>query len=170
MRTGKIIVFLIVMLAIGAGNAIQQDAVPAGLKETVLRDAACTKPADGQSADAPALSATPIHAGSRELGTIVKVGGTCHCQGSNCDTLVYLRAGDQYRLAVREKYASLHPMKIVKHGMPSLTGEFETGAQKMETTVYDWDGKQYRPTLCATVVKGGRLPKITQHACKAQPQ
>ena len=170
MRTRKIIVFFIVMLTSWAGNAIQQDAMSADLKETALRDSACTKPADAQTADVPTLSAMPIHAGSRELGTIVKVEGACHCQGSNCDMLVYLRAGDQYRLAVHEKYASLHPMKIVKHGMPSLTGEFETGAQKMETTVYDWDGKQYRPSLCATVVKGGRLPKITQHACKAQPQ
>jgi hypothetical protein len=170
MRTRKIIVFLIVVLASWVGNAIQQDTVPAELKATALRDAACVKPADGQESDAPAFSALPILAGGKKMGTIVKVDGTCHCQGSNCDTLVYLRSGDQYRLELREKYASLHPMKVVKHGMPSLTGEFATGAQKMETTVYDWDGKQYRPSLCATVVKAGRLPQITRHVCKAQPQ
>jgi hypothetical protein len=159
-----------VVLAIAAGRAVQQDTVPAELKEAALRDAGCAQPIDGQNADAPALSALPIHAGGKELATIVKVAGTCHCQGNNCDTLVYLHSGDQYRLALKEKYSSLHPMKIVKHGMPSLTGEFESGAQKMETTVFDWDGKQYRPSLCATVIKSGRLPKITQHACKAQPQ
>lgn len=170
MQTSKIIGFLIVILASGAGSAIQQDPVPAELKEMALHDAICAKPADGPTTDEPMLSALPIHIAGRELGTIVKVEGACHCRGSNCDTLVYLRANDQYRLALREKYASLHPMKIVKHGMPSLTGELEAGAQKMETTVYDWDGKQYRPSLCATVTKGGRLPKITQHPCKAQSQ
>jgi hypothetical protein len=169
MQTRKIIVFLIVILASGAGSAIQQEPVPAELKETALQDTACVKPADGPT-DAPALSALAIHAGSHEVGTIVAVQGACHCQSSNCDTLVYLRSGDQYRLALREKYASLHPMKIVKHGMPSLTGEFEVSAQKVETTVYDWNGKEYRPSLCATVIKGAKLPKITQHPCKAQSQ
>src|SRR5262249_12711259 len=139
-------------------------------KDTALHDAACTKSVDGQEAEAPMLSASPILLGGRESGTIVKVEGACHCQSSNCDTLVYLHSGDQYHLALHEKYASLHPMKIVKHGMPSLTGEFEINAQKVETTVYDWDGKDYKPSLCATVIKGAKLPKITQHPCKAQVQ
>lgn len=169
MQTRKIIVFFIVMLAIRAGSATQQDDVPEGLKQTVLHDAACVSSGE-QNADTPALSALAIRAGGRELGTIIEVQSACHCQGSNCDTLVYLRSGDQYQLALRKKYASLHPMKIVKHGMPSLTGEFQAGAQKMETTVYDWDGKQYRPSLCATVIKGAKLPRITQHPCKAQAQ
>src|SRR5262249_17329384 len=140
MQTRKIIVFLIVILASGAGSATQEDPVPAELKEIALHDAACTKPADRPGTDEPTLSALPIHAAGRDRGTIVKVEGACHCQRSNCDTLVYLRANDQYQLALREKYASLHPMKIVKHGMPSLTGELEAGTQKVETTVYDWDG------------------------------
>lgn len=170
MQTRKIIVFLIVILASGAGSAIQQDTVPAELKESALHDAACVERAERQNTDAPVLSSLAILAGGRKVGTIVAVQGTCHCQSSNCDTLVYLRNGDQYRLALREKYASLHPMKIVKHGMPSLTGEFAVSAQKMETTVYDWDGKEYRPSLCATVIKGVKLPRITQHPCKAQVQ
>jgi hypothetical protein len=58
-------------------------------------------------------------------------------------------------------------MKIVKRGMPSLTGKFEVSSLKMETTVYDWDGKDYRPSLCATVTKGKRVPMIAQHPCKA---
>lgn len=170
MRTRKFIVFFTVILASGAGSAIQQETVSAELKEAVLRDAACVKPADGQSAGAPELSSLPILTGGHEMGSIVKVEGACHCQSSNCDMLVYLHSGDQYRLALREKYASLHPMKIVKHGMPSLTGEFEVSAQKMETTVYDWDGKDYKPSLCATVIKGAKLPRITQHPCKARAQ
>ncbi len=170
MQTRKIILFLIVILASGAGSAIQPESVPAELKDTVLHDAACVKPAAAQDTDAPALSALAIHAGSHEVGMIVAVQGACHCQSSNCDTLVYLHSGEQYRLALREKYVSLHPMKIVKHGMPSLTGEFAVSAQRLETTVYDWDGKDYRPSLCATVIKGAKLPKITQHPCKAQAQ
>ena len=45
-------------------------------------------------------------------------------------------------------------MKVVKQGMPSLTGQFAINSLKMETTVYDWDGKAYKPSLCATVTKG----------------
>jgi hypothetical protein len=112
-----------------------------------------------------------IHAGGRDVGTIVEVQGACHCQSVNCDTLVYLREGDRYRLALHEKYASLHPMKIVKRGMPSLTGKFEVSEQRAETTVYDWNGKDYRPSLCATVTKRGKLPPaIAQHECKAPAQ
>jgi len=170
MRTRNTVAFLIVIIGIGAGKAMQQDSVPAELKDAVLRDAACVKPSAEQDADAPTLSSLPIRAGGREVGTIVEVQGACHCQSSNCDTLVYLHSGDQYRLAFREKYASLHPMKIVKKGMPSLTGQFEISAQKMETTVYDWDGKDYRPSLCAIVIKGSKVPRITQHPCKAPLQ
>jgi hypothetical protein len=96
----------------------------------------------------------------------VEVQGACHCRNGNCDALVYLRNGEGYRLALHEKYASLHPMKIVKQGMPSLTGQFEISTLKMETTVYDWDGKSYKPSLCATVIKGKRVPSITRHPCK----
>src|SRR4029077_9973657 len=126
MQTRKIIIFLMFIVAAGAVVALQQDALPADLKDAVLHDAACTKPdaapnSDGANADAPALAALPILAGGREMGTIVTVQGACHCLASNCDTLVYLRTSQGYRLAPREKYASLHPMKIVKRGMPSLT-------------------------------------------------
>jgi hypothetical protein len=136
------------------------------LKATALKDAACANTGVVQD-DEPSLAAAAIRAGGRELGTIIEVQGACHCQSNNCDTLVYLRNGQGYRLALHEKYASLHPMKIVKRGMPSLTGKFEVSSLKMETTVYDWDGKDYRPSLCATVTKGKRVPMIAQHPCKA---
>jgi hypothetical protein len=116
------------------------------------------------------MEALPIRSSGREVGTIVEVQGACHCQNGNCDALVYLRNGEGYRLALHEKYASLHPMKIVKQGMPSLTGQFEVSTLKMETTVYDWDGKSYKPSLCATVIKGKRVPSITRHPCKLPPQ
>ena len=148
-----------------AGVAQQQDLSP-DLKATVLRDAACAK-TDDVSESEPSLATLPIRSAGKDVGMIVEVQGACHCQTSNCDALVYLRAGEGYRLALHEKYVSLHPMKIVKLGMPSLTGQFEISPLKMETTVYDWDGKSYKPSLCATVIKGKRVPLITRHSCKA---
>jgi len=146
----------------------QQENLPADLKAVALKDAACT--AGDASQNDPTLETLPIRSSGRDVGTIVEVQGACHCQNTNCDALVYLRNGEGYKLALHEKYASLHPMKIVKLGMPSLTGQFEINTLKMETTVYDWDGKAYKPSLCATVIKGKKVPSITRHPCKALPQ
>ena len=162
----------------------QQEALSPDLKAAALKDAACTTAANAHSVDAQnvnaqgvnsqtsdsTVEALPIRTSGREVGTIVEVQGACHCQNGNCDALVYLRNGEGYRLALHEKYASLHPMKIVKQGMPSLTGQFEVSTLKMETTVYDWDGKSYKPSMCATVIKGKRVPSITRHPCKAPAQ
>jgi len=144
----------------------QQDSLSPDLKAAALKDAACTTAADSSQND-PTLEALPIRSAGREVGTIVEVQGACHCQSTNCDALVYLKSGEGYKLALHERYASLHPMKIVKQGMPSLTGQFEISTLKMETTVYDWDGKAYKPSLCATVIKGKKVPSITRHPCKA---
>ena len=147
----------------------QQDSLSPDLKATALKDAACTAAGD-RELNAPTMETVPIHSGGRDVGTIVEVQGACHCQSANCDALVYLRNGEGYKLALHEKYASLHPMKIVKQGMPSLTGQFEISSLKMETTVYDWDGKTYKPSLCATVIKGKKVPTITRHPCKMRSQ
>jgi hypothetical protein len=178
-------VLILVLLSGIFGVCIaQQESLSPDLKAVALKDAACTTAAEGQSVDTKSvdakgidpngndstLEALPIRTGGREVGTIVEVQGACHCQKGNCDALVYLRNGEGYRLALHEKYASLHPMKIVKQGMPSLTGQFEVSTLKMETTVYDWDGKSYKPSLCATVIKGKRVPSITRHPCKAPAQ
>jgi len=177
----KFISVLILVLLGGllAACVAQQESLPPDLKAVALKDAACTtavgaqngdaKGADGQNVDANSdstVEALPIRSSGREVGTIVEVQGACHCRNGNCDALVYLRKGEGYRLALHEKYASLHPMKIVKQGMPSLSGQFEVSTLKMETTVYDWDGKSYKPSLCATVIKGTRVPSITRHPCK----
>ncbi|MBZ5490725.1 MAG: hypothetical protein LAO76_07320 [Acidobacteriia bacterium] len=152
----------------------QQDSLSPDLKAAALKDAACTTAGDASAVNTntsdPTLEALPIRSGGRDVGTIVEVQGACHCQNTNCDALVYLKSGEGYKLALHEKYASLHPMKIVKQGMPSLTGQFEIGSSKMETTVYDWDGKAYKPSLCATVIKGKKVPAITRHPCKALSQ
>ncbi len=179
----KFITVLILVLLGGvlALCAAQQEGLSPDLKAVALKDAACTTTAagaqpadakgiDGQTVDTKdsdsTVEALPIRSSGRQVGTIVEVQGACHCQNGNCDALVYLRNGEGYRLALHEKYASLHPMKIVKQGMPSLTGQFEVSTLKMETTVYDWNGKSYKPSLCATVIKGKRVPSITRHPCK----
>ena len=170
-----ITVLFLVLLGCALGVCVaQQEELAPGLKAAALKDAACTTGAAAQSVDASnsdsTVEALPIRTSGRDVGTIVEVQGACHCQNGNCDALVYLRNGEGYRLALHEKYASLHPMKIVKQGMPSLTGQFEVSTLKMETTVYDWDGKSYKPSLCATVIKGKRVPSITRHPCKAPAQ
>ena len=187
----KFITVLILVLLSGLFGACvaQQESLSPDLKAAALKDAACATAAEGQSVEPrnvepgnvdtksddakgndSTLEALPIRTGGREVGTIVEVQGACHCQNGNCDALVYLRNVEGYRLALHEKYASLHPMKIVKQGMPSLTGQFEVSALKTETTVYDWDGKSYKPSLCATVIKGTRVPSITRHPCKLLTQ
>jgi hypothetical protein len=159
------------MMAAGFSFAVQDEAMPSDLRLAAVHDAACGGSSDpGVPTESTNLGTLPIRAGGRDLGTIVTVHGACHCQGPNCDTLVYLHAGEGYRLALHQKYASLHPMKIVKRGMPSLTGQFEINAAKMETTVYDWDGKDYRPSLCATVIKNKKVPSIERHPCHAPVQ
>jgi hypothetical protein len=151
------------------GGVAPQDSLSPDLKATALKDAACTAVGDASPSD-PTIEALPIRSGGRDVGTIIEVQGACHCQSMNCDALVYLRGADGYKLALHEKYASLHPMKIVKQGMPSLTGQFEISSLKMETTVYDWDGKAYKPSLCATVIKRKKVPAITRHSCKMLSQ
>jgi hypothetical protein len=165
----NILVFFVLLIGFMMVCAAQQESLSPELKEAVARDAACTKAVDVKGSE-PALTELTIRSGGRDVGTIVAVQNGCHCQGTNCDSLVYLRSGQGYRLALHEKYASLHPMKIVKLGMPSLTGQFEISPLKMETTVYDWDGKDYRPSLCATVIKASKVPTITRHPCKAASQ
>jgi hypothetical protein len=169
MQTYKFI-YLILIIAAASVFAVQETDVPPALKDAALHDATCANPGDMQRDHSPMLAALPIRTGGQDLGTIITVHGSCHCQAANCDTLVYLPAGERYRLALHEKFASLHPMKIVKKGMPSLTGQFEISAAKMETTVYDWDGKDYRPSLCATVIKNRKVPSIQRHPCRAPEQ
>jgi hypothetical protein len=164
--TFVVFIFLSGMITVGVA---QEDSLSPDLKATALKDAACNAAGDANPSD-PTMETRPIRSGGRDVGTIVEVQGACHCQSTNCDALVYLRNGEGYKLALHEKYASLHPMKIVKLGMPSLTGQFEISSLKMETTVYDWDGKAYKPSLCATVIKGKRVPLITRHPCKAHSQ
>ncbi|HET9837821.1 MAG TPA: hypothetical protein VFR84_06265 [Candidatus Angelobacter sp.] len=170
MHTYKLAFYFCLMMVTLSLFGTQDADVSQALRGLALHDAACGAAADAPGSDVPTLATLPIRVGTHELGAIVTVHGSCHCRGPNCDALVYLRQGEQYKLELHEKYASLHPMKIVKRGMPSLTGQFEIGAAKMETTVYDWDGKSYRPSLCATVTKNRKVPAIARHPCRTAPQ
>lgn len=140
-----------------------------GLQQVLVRDAACTRPSALPQDD---FSRVPvkeeeIRSGGREAGVIVSPQDTCHCEGENCSTFVYIKSGESYTLTLQNRFASLRPMKIVKHGLPSLSGKLQVSPVQEETTVYDWNGQEYQPSLCATVVqrKNQRLPSITQHPC-----
>lgn len=164
----------IFMLIIAAGaHAGEQLSVVANLEpnlqQVILHDGACVRPSAAAVENllqAP-VKTEEIRAAGREAGVIASPQDTCHCEGENCATFVYLKSGDSYRLALESKLASLHPMKIVKHGLPSLSGKVQVSPVQEETTVYDWNGQEYQPSLCATVMqrKNQRLPSISQHPC-----
>lgn len=167
---------LIFLLASAANGGEQSNIVAKldpGLQQALLHDAACgATPASSSPSDDAQLLQAPVRmeeivAAGREAGVIAAPLDTCHCEGDNCKTYVYLKSGEAYRLTLENRFASLHPMKIVKHGLPSLSGKLQVSEAQEETTVYDWDGKQYLPSLCATVTrrKNQRLPVIARHAC-----
>jgi hypothetical protein len=141
------------------------------LKQALSHDDTCFKSDDGMSSG-QALAATvatePILVGGRQAGIIAAPQDACDCANGNCSTFVYLKSADGYKLALEERLSSLKPMKIVKHGMPSLSGKLQLSAGQEETTVFDWSGRQYQPSLCATVTqrKNVRLPSIVRHPCK----
>ena len=172
MKLPYLIIAVILFLrsvAVGGGQSSTIANLEPGLQQALLHDAACrTAP----QADPSQLLQVPvrteeIRAAGREAGVIATPQDACHCEDENCATYVYLKSGEDYRLALENKFASLHPMKIAKHGLPSLSGKVQVNESQEETTVYDWDGQEYQPSLCATVTqrKNQRLPLIAKHAC-----
>ena len=143
------------------------------LKQALTHDDACFKPsltsAPDQAMETP-VDTQQIFSGGREAGIIAAPQDDCDCRNGNCSTFVYLKSGDIYTLAMQHHFSSLKPMKIVKHGLPSLSAKFQVSSAEEETTVYDWSGKAYEPSLCATVVqrKNVRLPSISRHPCKSR--
>jgi hypothetical protein len=174
MRVHHSFLVLILLTASAATGGEQSSTVAKlepGLQQALLHDAACTggpaTPDEAQLLQAP-VRMEQIFVAGREAGVIAAPMDACHCEGDNCKTYVYLKSDDGYRLTLEKKFASLHPMKIAKHGLPSLSGKLQMNEQQEETTVYDWDGKQYLPSLCATVTrhKNQKLPAIARHACR----
>ncbi|HWG49597.1 MAG TPA: hypothetical protein VN669_07885 [Candidatus Acidoferrales bacterium] len=187
--TARYLSLLFVLFAAVAFTAQQPAPTPElqpELKQALAHDDACFKPGSPAASDqalAGSVAADPIstgqsvteqvvtepiRVGGREAGIIAAPQDACGCANGNCSTFVYLKSGDSYKLALQDRFSSLKPMKIVKHGMPSLSGKFQVSAGQEETTVFDWSGRQYQPSLCATVTqrKNVRLPSISRHPCK----
>ena len=162
------IIFLAAAASAGDDPAALSNLQPE-LQQALLHDAACSKPtaSDSENLMTVPVKTEEIRVGGREAGVIASPQDACHCESQNCATYVYLRSGDSYKLALENSFASLRPMKIIKHGLPSLSGKLQVSDSQEETTVYDWDGHDYEPSLCATVTqrKNSRLPSIAQHAC-----
>lgn len=147
------------------------------LKQVLVRDAAChAQPSGSDLKDDSALLDTPVStqeivAAGRDAGVIAAPHDSCHCVNENCSTFVYLRADGNYKLALHDNFASLRPMKGMVHGLPSLSGKYQLNANQEETTVFNWNGHEYEPGLCATVTRRNnqKLPSISTHSCKVKP-
>jgi len=173
----------LIMMSLMAASAMSQGSagtvadLPAGLQEALLRDAACEKPGDSPAADQERFLETPIvtqeiwGATHAEVGVIAAFQDGCHCRDANCTTYVYLKNRQSYKLAFSRVFASLHPMRVFKRGLPSLTGKVQLSESKAETTIYDWTGSEYQPSLCATLTqgKGQTRPTIARHECAKGP-
>ena len=149
------------------------------LRNALVRDAACSKDSAREPAAPKDLLKSPVDTQEilgpgRDLGVIAAFTAGCHCQGVNCATYVYLKTAGSYKLAFTGSFASLHPMKGLRNGYPPLSAKVQVSESRVETTVYDWSGKKYLPSLCATVTQGPnqKLPSIARHACSgvARPQ
>ncbi len=149
------------------------------LQQALVRDAACSTRTinasdaqDPRAQESSTLLDTPVStqeilAAGREAGVIAAPHDACHCANENCSTFVYLRSGASYRLALRDTFSSMHPMKVTMHGLPSLSGKYQLNASQEETTVFNWNGQQYEPGLCATVTRRNnqKFPAISTHPC-----
>jgi len=180
-----IILFALASALICSAQPGQISSLEPGLRDALVRDATCADKSAPRVADDPSFSLQShvrvqtfrgVHPGS-----IVVLDGACDCWDSgakggsklgNCATYVYLRTGDSYRLALHGVFASLHPLlKSLRYGMPSLTARFDAGDSKAETFIFEWTGKDYKPTLCASIVEstGKRRAAITKHSCANSP-
>jgi hypothetical protein len=146
--------------------------LPPQLRDSLLHDAACKTASDEAVARAQLLESHVTTQGIRSAaggsaGVIAAPQGGCNCRGSNCATYVYLKDGQAYKLAFAAEFTSLHPMRVFRRGMPSLTGKLQLSETQAETTVYDWNGQEYGASLCATVTqaRNQRLPSIVRHDC-----
>ena len=177
----KIIAMFLMLLSSALGQAAPGTVagLPSELREAVLRDAACSHPAETASDETAranwletAVATQDIRsAGGASVGVIVAFSDGCRCRDANCGTYVYLKNGSDYKLAFSGTFSSLHAVRVFKHGYPSLSGKVQLNKAQAESTVYDWNGKAYAPSLCATITQGAgrRVPSIVHHDCtKAQ--
>jgi hypothetical protein len=143
--------------------------LPPQLRESLLHDVSCDKSADAESQllQSQVVTQEIRSAAGSSAGVIAVPQGGCNCTSSACRTYVYLNDGQAYRLAFAGEFTTLHLMRGFKRGMPSLTGKLQVSDTQAETTVYDWNGRDYEPSLCATVTqaRNQRLPSIVRHEC-----
>src|SRR5262245_12331455 len=113
--------------------------LPPQLRNALLHDAACksSSPQRPPTSTNDPEAASPDQARTQLLesqvdiqeirggpgGVIAAPQGDCSCTGSSCAIYVYLKDGQAYRLSFKSEFTSLHPMKVYKRGMPSLTGK-----------------------------------------------
>jgi hypothetical protein len=179
--------FLVILLiSLGSANGGEQYArvseLQPELQQALVRDAACSARTISASnlqdlnaqersplLDVP-VSTQEILAAGREAGVIAAPHDACHCANENCATFVYLKSADTYKLALQDRFSSLHPMKVTMHGLPSLSGKYQLNVNQEETTVFNWDGQRYEPSLCATVTRRNnqKVPVISRHACRTK--
>jgi hypothetical protein len=178
MRTRSVIITISILLFAAtmtkAGPATVAD-LPPELRDALVRDAACSKDSAPEHAAPKGLLQSPVDTQEilgpgRDLGVIAAFTAGCHCQGVNCATYVYLKTPGSYKLAFTGSFASLHPMKGLRNGYPPLTAKLRVSDSRVETTVYDWNGRKYQPSLCATVTQGPnqKRPSIARHACSGE--
>lgn len=171
-RYSFLIFILVAGMAFSGGQSARIADLQPQLRQALAHDDACVAAStigdiSNQALQSP-IETEEIRMGGHDAGVIAAPQDGCDCRNGNCSTFVYLKSSDGYKLALEEHFASLHPMKIVKHGLPSLSGKFQVSPVQEETTVFDWSGKQYEPSLCATVTqrKNVRLPSIARHPCR----
>jgi len=175
-RKLSIMMLLLTSALSKAGSDTVAD-LPADLRDALVRDAACTRTSPELETELEEflksqVKIQEIRSATRgQVGSIVTFADSCHCRDVNCGTYVYLLTGKGYKLAIAGSFASLHPMRVSKRGFPSLTGKLQVSDTQAETTVYDWNGKGYEPTLCATVrqAENQKRPSIIRHQCTAAP-
>jgi hypothetical protein len=173
MRLPPCALLLVIFAAVTCGAQSFAD-LDAGLRSALLRDAACVSKAnasDGSQFSKSEVGLTSFR-GDRLTGFAVVPIGACPCENGNCATFVYIKSGDDYRLAFARSLASLRPMRRgFHHGLPDLSGKIQVSDSQSETVVYEWDGSGYRPTLCATVTQrpGQKRPAIVKHGCDRLP-
>jgi hypothetical protein len=174
-------ILAILLLSLGFAKGGEQYArvseLQPELQQALVRDAACTVKPDQVSAlqenspllDTP-VSTQEIVASGHEARVIAAAHDACHCTNENCSTFVYIKSANTYKLALRDTFSSLHPMKVTMHGLPSLSGKYQLNTNQEETTVFNWNGQQYEPGLCATVTRRNnqKLPAISTHPCKSK--
>jgi hypothetical protein len=173
----KMVAMFLMMFSSALGQTVSGTVagLPPELRDAVLQDAACSQSSETASGEntrtnwlETAVATRDIRsAGGANVGTIVAFSDACRCRDANCGTYVYLKNGPGYKLAFSGTFSSLHPVRVFKHGYPSLSGKVQLNKAQAESTVYDWNGKTYAPSLCATITQGtGRkVPSIMHHEC-----